>query len=407
MGEMTWIATLQVALRALRRNRVRAMLTTTGVIVGVGSVITMLGIAAGSQQRVADELEKLGTNNVTVRAGSATRSGVRAWAGTATRLKVTDAEAIQELPGVVAVAPLARRPLQVRYRGTNWATEVAGVNPAYLTIKVWELGQGDFFTDWHVERAAHVCVLGHTVALELFGLKNPVGEVILVKEIACRVLGVLTKKGTSSSGRDQDDIVLMPVTTMQRKIMGKTFIQRILVQTPDQDTALRVQQPIRLLMRQRHRLQSNQDDDFRVGTSADLAQASQESARVFTWLLGSIASVSLVVGGIGIMNIMLVSVTERTREIGIRRALGARQKDILAQFLLEALVLSGAGGLLGVFLGIAAALAIGVFSDLPILIMSWSVGLAFMFSGLVGVIFGLYPAQKAASLRPVDALRYE
>ena len=199
----------------------------------------------------------------------------------------------------------------------------------------------------------------------------------------------------------------MPITTMQRKIMGKTFIQRILVQTPDQDTALRVQQAVRLLMRQRHRLQPNQDDDFRVGSSADLAQASQESARVFTWLLGSIASVSLVVGGIGIMNIMLVSVTERTREIGIRRALGARRNDILAQFLLESLVLSAAGGLLGVCLGIAAALAIGMFSDLPVSIMPWSVGLAFLFSGLVGVIFGLYPAQKAASLRPVDALRYE
>ena len=407
MGEMTGIATLHLALRALQRNRVRAMLTAIGVIVGVGSVIAMLGIAAGSQQRVADELEKLGTNNVSVRAGSATRSGVRAWAGTATRLMVADAEAIRELPGVVAVAPYVRRPLQVRYRGTNWATEVAGVTPAYLPIKLWELEQGEFFTDWHVERAAHVCVLGYTVAFELFGLKNPVGDVILVKQIACRVLGVLSKKGTSSSGSDQDDIVLMPITTMQRKIIGKTYIQRILVQTPDQDTALRVQQAVRLLMRQRHRLQPNQDDDFRVGSSADLAQASQESARVFTWLLGSIASVSLVVGGIGIMNIMLVSVTERTREIGIRRALGARRKDILAQFLVEALVLSGTGGLLGVFLGIAAALAIGRLSELPVSIVPWSVGLAFMFSGLVGVIFGLYPAQKAAGLRPVDALRYE
>lgn len=404
---MTWIATLQLALRALQRNRVRAMLTAIGVIVGVGSVIAMLGIAAGSQQRVAEELEKLGTNNVTVGAGSATRSGVRAWAGTATRLKIADADAIRGLPDVVAVAPYVRRPLQVRYRGTNWATEVAGVTLDYLLIKVWGLEQGEFFTDWHVERAAHVCVLGYTVAFELFGLNNPVGEVILVKQIACRVLGVLDKKGTSSSGHDQDDIVLMPITTMQRKIMGKTYIQRILVQTPDQDSALRVQRAVRLLMRQRHRLQPNQDDDFRVGSSADLAQASQESARVFTWLLGSIASVSLVVGGIGIMNIMLVSVTERTREIGIRRALGARRKDILAQFLLEALVLSGAGGLLGVSLGISAALAIGTLSELPVSIVPWSVGLAFMFSGLVGVIFGLYPAQKAAGLRPVDALRYE
>jgi putative ABC transport system permease protein len=407
MAEVTWFATLQLALRALRRNRARAMLTTIGVIVGVGSVIAMLGIAAGSQHRVAEELEKLGTNNVTVRAGSATRSGVRTWLGTATRLTLADAEAVHDVPGVVTVAPLLGRALQVRYRGTNWATEFQGVTPAYLRVKAWDLQVGEFLTDWHVERADNVCVLGHTVARELFGLRNPVGEVVLVAQIACRVLGVLTKKGASNSGRDQDDIVMIPITTMQRKIMGKTHIGRIHIQTPDQDTALRVQEAVRLLMRQRHRLQPNQEDDFRVGTSADLAQASQESARVFTWLLASIALVSLVVGGIGIMNIMLVSVTERTREIGIRRALGARQKDILVQFLLESLVLSGAGGVLGVLVGVVAALAIGTFSDLPVSILPWSVGLAFLFSGVVGVVFGLYPARKAASLRPVDALRYE
>jgi putative ABC transport system permease protein len=383
------------------------MLTTIGVIVGVGSVIAMLGIASGSQQRVRDELEKLGTNNVSVKAGSATRSGVRTWAGTATRLTIGDAEAIGELPEVLAVAPIVKRPFQIRYRGTNWATEVVGVNTAYLPVMNWALDQGEFFTDWHVERAAHVCVLGQTVALELFGVRNPVGELVLVKAIACRILGVLTKKGASRSGRDQDDVVIMPITTVQRKLLGKTHINQILIQTPDQDTALQMQQTVRQLMRQRHRLQANQDDDFRVGTSADLAQASQESARVFTWLLGSIASVSLVVGGIGIMNIMLVSVTDRIREIGIRMALGARRKDVLAQFLLEAIVLSCVGGVLGVLLGVASAFAIGKLSELPIIILPWSVGLAFMFSGVVGIVFGLYPAQKAANLRPADALRYE
>ncbi len=250
-------------------------------------------------------------------------------------------------------------------------------------------------------------MLGQTVALELFGLRNPLGEVILVKEIACRVLGVLAKKGASSWGRDQDDLLLMPITTVQRKLMGKTYIHRILVQTPDRDIALRVQEDIRRLMRQRHRLEPHQDNDFRVGTRADLAQASEESARVFTWLLGSIASVSLLVGGIGIMNITLVSVTERTREIGIRMALGARRRDVLLQFLLEALVLSGAGGVMGVFAGIASALAIGQLSDLPVSITRWSVGLAFLFSGVVGIVFGLYPARKAANLRPAEALRYE
>ncbi|WP_455233808.1 ABC transporter permease [Thiogranum longum] len=404
---MSWVATLHLALRALQRNRVRAMLTTIGVIVGVGSVIAMLGIASGSQQRVRNELEKLGTNTVSVKAGSATRSGVRTWAGTATRLRIADAQAIGELPEVVAVAPIVRRPFQVRYRGTNWATEVVGADTAYLPVMSWELDQGEFFTAWHVERAAHVCVLGRTVALELFGVRNPVDEVVLVKEIACRVLGVLAQKGSASSGRDQDDIVVMPITTVQRKLVGRTHLYQILVLTPDQDAALSVQQSVRQLMRQRHRLQPNQDDDFRVGTNADLAQASQESARVFTWLLGSIAAVSLLVGGIGIMNIMLVSVTERTREIGIRMALGARRKDVLAQFLLEAIVLSGVGGVLGVLLGIGSALAIGRFSELPVTILPWSVGLAFVFSGVVGMVFGLYPARKAANLRPAEALRYE
>ncbi len=404
---MPLIASLQLALRALRRYGVRALLTTLGVIVGVGSVIAMLGVGTGSQRRVAEELEKMGTNNVSVRAGSATRSGVRDWAGTATRLQIGDADAIRELPGIVAVAPTVEQLVQVRYRGTNWATEAKGVTPAYLSIRGWELEQGELFTDWHVERAAHVCVLGQTVAIELFGLRNAIGEVILVKGMACRVLGILAKKGASSWGTDQDDVVVMPVTTVQRKLVGKTHIKGILVQAPNQDTALRVQEDIRQLMRQRHRLQPEQEDDFRLWTSAELAQASQESARVFTWLLASIASVSLLVGGIGIMNITLVSVTERTREIGIRMALGARRIHVLTQFLLEALVLSVAGGVIGVFVGIAAALAIGQFSGLPVSIAPWSVGVAFLFSGIVGIVFGLYPARKAANLRPAEALRYE
>lgn len=385
----------------------RAILTTLGVVVGVAAVIAMLAVGAGSRKRVAEELEKMGTNNVSVRAGSATRSGVRGWAGTATRLTLADAQAIHELPEIIAAVPIVDKLARARYRGTNWATQVKGVSPEYLSIRHWQLDQGEFFTDWHVKRAAHVCVLGQTVALELFKLRNPVGEIVLVKELACRVIGLLTKKGASSWGRDQDDLILMPVTTVQRKLIGKTYIHQVLVQTPDQNAALRVQQDIRRLMRQRHRLQPQQDDDFRLWTSAELAQASQESARVFTWLLACIASVSLLVGGIGIMNITLVSVTERTREIGIRMALGARHTHVLMQFLLEALVLSVAGGVIGVLVGIAAALAIGRFSGLPVSIASWSVALAFMFSGIVGIVFGLYPARRAANLRPADALRYE
>ncbi len=404
---MTWVTCLQLALRALHKHRIRALLTALGVIVGVGSVVAMLGVGTGSQRRVAQELERLGTNHVTVRAGSATRKGVRAWAGTATRLTMADADAIRALPGARAVAPIMRRPLRTRARGMNWATEVVGTTPEFAGIRSWQLDQGEFFTTWHVKRAAHVCVLGKTVVRELFGLRNPLGELVIIRDLACRVIGVLSQKGFSSSGSDQDDVIVMPMTTMQQKVMGWTHVNRILVETPDRGTALRVQADIRTLMRQRHRLQPGQDDDFRVGSRADLAQASEESARVFTWLLGSIASVSLLVGGIGIMNIMLVSVTERTREIGIRMALGARHRDVLLQFLFEALMLSGAGGVIGLVLGIVTALAIGRFSDLPITITAWSLGLAFLFSGLVGAVFGLYPAGKAARLRPAEALRHE
>jgi putative ABC transport system permease protein len=404
---MPWYTCLQLALRALKRNHVRAILTTIGVIFGVGSVIAMLGVGSGSQKKVSEELEKMGTNNVIVRAGSATRSGVRDWAGTATRLKVADAEAVSKLDGIVAVSPIAQKLVHARYRGTNWATQVVGVTPEYASIRRWELDEGEFFTHWHVERAAHVCVLGSTVARELFGFNDPISEIIIVQGVACRVVGVLEKKGASGWGRDQDDIILMPVTTVLRKIIGKDYIRQILIETPDRDSALRIKDDLRELMRARHRLEPYQEDDFRIQTRADVAEASEESARVFTWLLGSIASVSLLVGGIGIMNIMLVSVTERTREIGIRMALGARHRDVLAQFLFEALLLSCAGGLLGVFVGIGAATAIGNLSDLPVFITSWSIAVAFMFSVVVGIVFGLYPAQKAAGLRPAEALRYE
>jgi putative ABC transport system permease protein len=349
----------------------------------------------------------MGINHVTVSAGSATRRGIRAWAGTATRLTIPDAEAIRELPNIRAVAPIVSRPLKARARGLNWATVVYGMTPEYLAIRRWELDQGEFFTSWHVDRAAHVCVLGQTVARELFGFRDPMGQVVIVSELACRVIGVLEKKGLNSWGSDEDDVILLPITTMQRKLLGRSYIHRILIEIPDREAAMGVQAGIEKLMRQRHRLQPHQDDDFRIGTRTDIAQASEESARVFTWLLGSIASVSLLVGGIGIMNIMLVSVTERTREIGIRMALGARRRDVLLQFMFEALLLSGVGGVIGIVAGIASAVSIGHFSELPITVTFWSIGLAFLFSTLVGIVFGLYPAGKAAGLRPAEALRYE
>ncbi|UCE89563.1 MAG: ABC transporter permease [Pseudomonadota bacterium] len=398
---------LRLALRALRRNRTRAVLTTLGIVIGVGSVIAMMAIGTGARERIAEQLEQMGTNNIVVRAGSAVRSGVRAGAGTAIRLTTSDAVAISELPQVSAVAPMARQNVQLRYRGTNWATRLEGVTPDYLVVRRWTLASGDFFTDWHVANAAQVCVLGYTVARELFGVTDPLGETVIIGRLPCRVLGVLSEKGASSWGRDQDDILLAPLSMVQRKIRGKPYLHNIVVQTSSREATKQLDLDIRQLLRRRHRIEQGQTGAFRIHNRTEIAEASEQSANVFTWLLGSIAAVSLLVGGIGIMNMMLVSVTERTREIGIRMALGARQRDILAQFLLEAILLSGAGGIFGVAMGVVSASLLARFSGLPVTVTAGAVGIAFVFGLLVGVFFGLHPARRAARLQPVDALRYE
>jgi len=398
---------LQLSLRALLRNKTRAMLTTLGVIIGVGSVIAMLGIGSGAQQRIADQLANLGTNSLVIRAGSSTRGGVHTGAGSIASLTLQDAEAIAELPDVVAVAPSVNATEQVRYRGSNWGTAITGVTPDYAAVRSWPLAAGEFINWQQVHSASHVCVLGQTVVRELFGLNNPIGESIIIKGLSCRVIGVLAEKGASAFGSDQDDNIIAPLTTVQRKLKGITHIERIELTANDRAGTFRLLKNITALMRQRHRLTEEQDDDFIIYNRAEIAQTSEESARVFSWLLGSIASISLLVGGIGIMNIMLVSVTERTREIGIRMALGARRRDILWQFLLEALALSTAGGVLGVALGLGGATAVAKFSQLPVSVTPWSVLVAFLFAGVVGVVFGLHPARKAAGLRPIEALRYE
>jgi putative ABC transport system permease protein len=404
---MNWAAALQLALKALWRNKTRAMLTALGVIIGVASVIAMVAIGSGAQQRIAEQLASMGTNTLVIRPGSVTRGGVRTGAGTTTSLTRADAEAIRDVPGVIAIAPTVRAGVQLRYRGTNWGTAIEGVTPDYISVKSWPLADGEFFTEQHVVSAAHVCVLGQTVARELFGLSNPIGETVVMKGMACQVLGVLSEKGATAWGSDQDDSVFAPLTTVQRKIMGVTHIDRVEVQTAGREATYQVMKDVTQLLRYRHRIQEEQADDFRIYNRAELAKTSEESAAVFTWLLGSIASVSLLVGGIGIMNIMLVSVTERTREIGIRMALGARRRDILWQFLLEALVLSIAGGIIGIFLGLGGAVALAKFSNFPVSITPWSVTLAFSFAALVGVFFGLHPARKASRLQPIEALRYE
>jgi len=404
---MNWNAALQLAMTALWRNKTRAMLTTLGVIIGVASVIAMVSIGAGAQKKIAQQLESMGTNSLVIRPGSVTRGGVRTGVGTVTSLTRADAETIRQLPGVIAVAPSVRTSVQVRYRGTNWGTAIEGVTPDYVNVTNWPVAEGEFFSEQHVISADHVCVLGQTVARELFGLANPVGETVVMAGLACKVLGVLSEKGASAWGSDQDDRVFAPITTVQRKIMGITNIDGIEVQTSGRDASFQVMKDVKTLLRERHRLVEDQPDDFRVFNRAELAKTSEESAKVFTWLLGSIASVSLIVGGIGIMNIMLVSVTERTREIGIRMALGARRRDILWQFLLEALLLSLAGGILGVFIGLGGAMTLSRFSNFPISITPWSVALAFTFAALVGIFFGLHPARKASRLLPIQALRYE
>ncbi len=404
---MSWSAALALALRALWRNKTRAMLTALGVVIGVASVIAMVAIGTGAQQRIAQQLENMGTNSLVVRSGTVTRGGVRTGAGTTTSLTLADAEAIAELADVVAVAPSVRGSAQVRYRGANWGTVIQGVTPEYFRVRSWPLAEGEVFGQTQVAGAGQVCVLGQTVARELFGLLPPVGETIVIKSLPCRIIGVLTEKGATAWGSDQDDAIFAPITTVQRKLMGITHIERIELTTTGREATFRATKEITKLLRRRHRLTEDANDDFRMYNRAELAQTSEESARVFTWLLGSIASVSLLVGGIGIMNIMLVSVTERTREIGIRMALGARPRDILWQFLLEALVLSGVGGLLGILVGLGGAAAVARFSQLPVEVTPASVVIAFLFAGLVGVFFGLHPARKASRLRPIDALRYE
>lgn len=404
---MNWDAALHLALTALWRNKTRAMLTTLGVIIGVASVIAMVAIGSGAQKRIAEQLSSMGTNTLVIQPGSVTRGGVRTGAGTTTTLNREDADAVRQLPGVIAVAPTVRTTAQIRYRGNNWGTAISGVTPDYIGVRNWPVEEGEFFTLQNITSADHVCVLGRTVARELFGLANPLGETIIMKGIACQVRGVLSEKGASAWGSDQDDSVFAPLTTVQRKIMGITHIEHIEVETAGRDASYQVMKDVETLLRQRHRLTEEQASDFRIHNRAELAKASEENAKVFTWLLGSIASVSLLVGGIGIMNIMLVSVTERTREIGIRMALGARRRDILWQFLLEAMLLSAVGGLLGILLGLGSAMMLAQFSQFPVSITPWSVAVAFVFAALVGVFFGIHPAHKASHLLPIEALRYE
>jgi putative ABC transport system permease protein len=403
-----WLMTLRIALRALRRNKLRSFLTMLGIIIGVGAVIAMVAIGEGAKATIRSQIASLGTNVLIILPGTLTQGGVRTGSGGVNTLMDADAKAMmQELPSVAFASPALRRQDQVVAGNLNWSTLSQGVAPEFQHVRDWQVMEGRFIHEGDVESAAKVAVLGQTVVNNLFGNDDPIDAVIRVRNIPFRVVGVLAPKGQSSQGTDQDDTVMIPYTTMQKRLMRITHVQSIVVSAVSADRVQEAQEQIAALLRQRHRIGPDRDDDFTIRNLSDIAQAASSSAQVMAVLLGIVASISLLVGGIGIMNIMLVSVTERTREIGIRMAVGARSRDIMLQFLVEAVVMAATGGILGIVLGIGSSEILNQWAQWPTLISPDIVMIAFLFSGAVGVFFGFYPAQKAAHLDPIEALRYE
>jgi putative ABC transport system permease protein len=401
-------ATIRIALRALRRNKLRTGLTMLGIIIGVAAVVAMVGIGQGAKSQVEAQIASLGENVILIFSGSTTSSGIRTGWGSAGTLKVEDVDAIKrEVPGVIGVSPEVRSAMQVAAGNQNWMTQILGEGPDYFTIRQWPLKSGTTFTDQDVRGANKVCVIGQTTARQLFGDSDPVGQIIRIKQVPFIIQGVLTPKGLSVMGSDQDDAVIMPYSSAMKRVMGQTMLRGISVQAESKDALPRVQQQIVSLLRQRHRITFGKDDDFTVRSQEEIAEAATETSRILAVLLGSIAGVSLLVGGIGIMNIMLVSVTERTREIGIRMAVGAHGRDILLQFLIESITLSSLGGIIGIGLGLLTSHLLSTLADWPALISPGAIIAAFLFSAAVGIFFGFYPARKAAALDPIDALRYE
>jgi putative ABC transport system permease protein len=373
----------------------------------------MVSVGAGAQERIAEQIRSMGSNLIVIFPGAQTSGGIRWGLGSQQTLTEEDSRAIAiEVPAVEVAAPTVRGSAQTVFGNLNWSTVIQGVTPEYLDAREWGVASGRMFEPQDVDAAAKVAVLGETVWSSLFGGSDPIGQTIRIKKVPFTVVGVLEPKGQSAWGQDQDDLILIPLSTAKRKVLGSNrsnprSVGSITVRVRDAQLMGEAEDQIRALLRQRHRLQTGQDDDFQVRLLAEMFAAQEESARVMTALLAAIASVSLLVGGIGIMNIMLVSVTERTREIGLRMAVGARGRDILAQFLVEALTLSAVGGVLGVAIGVLAAVVIGHWAEWSTDISVQSVAMAFAFAGVIGVFFGFYPAQKAARLDPIEALRYE
>ena len=400
-----------IAYRSLRANRMRSVLTMLGMVIGVAAVIAMVAIGAGANERIAAQISSIGTNLLLVLPGSTTAGGLRSGFGSAPTLTMADARAIgKELPAVRYAAPSIRSTAPVVYGNQNWSTLVQGVTPEYFEIRDWRLAEGRFFTADEVDAASKVAVVGQTVVENLFGKESPVGTIIRIKRVPFTVVGVLEEKGQSPRGQDQDDVIMAPITTVQNKLVGSEHpgsVGVIIAQAVDRASVGEAEREVTSLLRQRHRIGNGKENDFSVRNLTEMLEVAEASTRIMSLLLGMIASVSLLVGGIGIMNIMLVSVTERTREIGIRKAVGAQRRDILGQFIIEAIILCEIGGLLGVLLGIAGGNVVGLMLEVPAVIpWDWAtIGIGVC--TLVGLVFGVYPAWKASTLDPIESLRYE
>ena len=407
------LASIRIALRALRVNKLRSALTMLGIVIGVGAVIAMVAIGSGASQRISEQISSIGSNLLIVLPGSATSGGMRMGHGSTMTLTEDDARAIAtEVPGVVTASGSMRGVAQIVFGNQNWSTAIQGTMPDYLEIRDWELDSGRFFTQEDADGATKVAVLGQTVKESLLGDGDAIGQIIRIKKVPFTVIGILTRKGQSTWGQDQDDTVVIPLSTAKKRVLGVSqanarFVGVIQVKVASPDLLQDVQQQATDLLRQRHRLQPFQDNDFDVRNLAETFAVQAESSRTMTLLLGAIASVSLLVGGIGIMNIMLVSVTERTREIGLRMAVGARSRDILGQFLVEAVTLALVGGILGILLGVGGSALIAMLAKWSTLITPTSIAVAFGSSAFIGIFFGYFPARKAAYLDPIEALRYE
>lgn len=404
-------STFKIALRSLKINKMRSILTSLGIIIGVSAVIIMLAVGEGAKGQISKQIESMGSNLLLVMSGSSTSSGVRVGGGSQPTLRMSDAQAIlKDCPSVLEVAPTVSESKQVIFSNQNWSTAVYGITPSYLRIKDWDVDDGRLITDEDVKNSTKVVLLGTTVVTNLFGDLDPVGKTIRVAGMPFKVIGILSQKGQTGMGQDQDDSILIPITTAQKKLFGTQFpgvVKFIQVQAKSGDVLDDAQDEITLLLRERHNIGKNKDDDFTVRNFTQMMETIKQVTNTMTILLGSIASVSLLVGGIGIMNIMLVSVTERTKEIGIRMAIGAKATDIRYQFLIEALLLSLAGGGVGILIGMCGAKLVDVCFHLSVTVSLWSILLSVGFSAFIGVVFGFYPAYKASLLNPIDALRYE